>query len=168
MRSLVVGCVLAVVLAPVLVRAEEKGAPDPAAVARAQEMVKMLDDLYKTAVVGITKTYVDKQDDTPAAAVAKKVFAAMEEKGHHSTRLIDVSGEPMRKENTAKSAFEKKALAKLKGGADYFEEVGTKNGKPVLRAATLVPAVMKQCVNCHGHVKVGDKLGALIYEVPVK
>jgi len=150
------------------VNSEEKTEPDPAAVARAKDMVKMLDDLYKTAVVGITKTYVDKQDDTPAAIVAMKVFAAMDEKGYHKTRLIDITGQPMRKENVARSDFEKRAIAKLKAGDAYFGEVGTKDGKPVYRAATLVPAVMKQCVSCHHHVKEGEKLGALIYEVPVK
>lgn len=148
--------------------AGEKDGPDPAAVARAKETVKMLDDLYKTAVVGITKTYVDKQDDMPAAAVAKKVFAAMEEKGYHKARLIDITGQPMRRENVAKSDFEKKAVAELKRGAAYYDELGTNGGKPVYRAATMVPAVMKQCASCHGHVKVGDKLGALIYEIPVK
>ncbi|MHB1557485.1 MAG: hypothetical protein ACYC61_08400, partial [Isosphaeraceae bacterium] len=39
-------------------------AEDPA-VERAREQVKMLDDLYKNAVVSITKTYVDQQDGRP-------------------------------------------------------------------------------------------------------
>ncbi len=44
----------------------------------------MLDDLYKTAVVTITSKYVENQADTPAAAVAKEVFAAMHKKGWHN------------------------------------------------------------------------------------
>ena len=55
----------------------------------------------------------------------------------------------------------------IKGGKQYFEEVGEKDGKPVLRAATLLPAVMKQCVVCHGG-KEGRVLGTIVYEVPIK
>ena len=41
--------------------------------------------------------------------------------------------------NAPKTEFEKQAVAKIKTGKPYFEEVGTKDGKPVLRAATRVP-----------------------------
>jgi len=142
--------------------------PDPAAVDRARDQVKMLDDLYKTAVVGITATYVDKQDDTPAAAVAKKLFEAMHNKGYHFARLIDASGKPNNKENIAASEFEKKAATEIKAGKKWIEEVGQKDGKPVFRAATVVPVVMKQCMQCHPGTKEGDVLGAIVYEVPVK
>lgn len=142
--------------------------PDKAAVDRACDQVKMLDDLYKTAVVGITKTYVDKQDDTPAAVLAAAVFDAMKKKGYHDARLIDATGKPMRKANAAESEFEKKAVEAMKGGKTYVEEIATKGGKPVFRAATMVPAVMKECVFCHKHVKQGDLLGVIVYELPVK
>ena len=49
----------------------------------------------------------------------------------------------------------------------YIEEVGVKDGLPVLRAATVVPAVLKQCAICHGG-KEGRVLGAIIYELPIK
>lgn len=146
--------------------ADPKG-PDKASLARARETVKMLDDLYKNAVVSITATYVDKQAETPAASVAKDIFEAMHKKGWHSARLIDASGKPKNKDNEAKTEFEKKAVAEIKGGKAYYEEVGEKDGKPVLRAGTIVPSVMKQCTICHGG-KEGQLLGAIIYEVPVK
>ena len=147
--------------------AKEPARPDPAAVERAREEVKKLDDLYKTAVVGITKTYVEQQADTPAAAVAKALFEAMHQKGYHHARLIDATGKPKNKENVAKSEFEKKAVEAIKAGKTYVEEVGEKDGKPVFRAGTVVPAVMSQCAVCHGG-KEGRVLGAIVYEVPIK
>jgi hypothetical protein len=148
-------------------QADEKKAADPKAVERTRESVKMLDDLYKTAVVTITDVYVEKQSDTPAAAVAKKVFDAMHKKGWHNARLVDATGKPKNKENLPRTDFEKKGVEAVNKGQAYFEEIGEKEGKPVLRAATVVPSVMKQCVTCHGG-KEGRVLGAIIYEVPIK
>jgi uncharacterized protein DUF3365 len=144
-----------------------KAGPDKEAVERAREQVKMLDDLYKTAIVGMTKTYVHQQLDTPAAIVAAEVFDAMKKKGHHAARLVDASGKPKSKTNLPDTDFEKKAVKAIKGGKAYYDEVGEKDGKPVLRAATVVPAVMKTCATCHG-VKEGTLLGAVVYEVPIK
>src|SRR5207237_632826 len=137
--------------------------PDAAAVARARDTVKLLDDVHKGYVVTITSTYVRAQEVTPAATVTKKVFQHMEKSGHGTGRLIDVSGKPFREENVAKTEFEKKAAVAIKGGKPYFDEVGQKDGKPVLRAATVVPAVMKACTTCHAGTKEGDIMGALIY-----
>lgn len=162
-----VGVAMVVTERPSLDAADAKS-PDPAAVERTREQVKMLDDLYKTAVVGITATYVDKQDDTPAAAVAKKLFEAMHKKGYHSARLIDASGKPKSKDNVASTEFEKKAATEIKAGKTWIEEIGTKDGKPVFRAATVVPVVMKQCTQCHPGTKEGDVLGAIVYELPIK
>jgi hypothetical protein len=147
--------------------ADSKG-PDPAAVERTRGTIKMLDDLHKGYVVTITETYVKAQVKTPAATVIKKVFSHMEKSGHGTGRLIDATGEPLREGNVAKTDFEKKAVTAIKGGKPYFDEVGTKDGKPVLRAATVVPAVMDACLNCHGNVKKGDVMGALVYEIPIK
>lgn len=149
------------------VSAKEPSKPDPAAVERAREEVKKLDDLYKTAVVGITKTYVEQQADVPAAAVAKAVFAAMHEKGYHDARLVDATGKPKNKENVAKTDFETKAVAVMKDGKTYIEEVGEKDGKPIFRAGTVVPAVLAQCSVCHGG-KEGKLLGVIVYEVPIR
>lgn len=146
--------------------ADRKG-PDKASLERARQSVKMLDDLYKTAVVSITNKYVEDQANTPAAAVAKEVFEAMHQKGWHHARLVDATGKPKNKENLPKTAFEKKAVEEIKGGKTYYEEVGEQDGKPVLRAGTIVPAVLKQCAICHGG-KEGRLLGVITYEVPIK
>lgn len=157
----------AVYLTPHLVLAGDKKGPDPVALERTRQHVKMLDDLYKTAVVGITQTYVNQQADTPAAAVAKDLFAAMHKKGYHHARLVDATGKPRNKGNSPKTEFEKKGAAEMKGGKGYYEEIAEVDGKHVLRVATVVPAVLPQCATCHGG-KEGRVLGAIIYELPIK
>jgi len=69
--------------------------------------------------------------------------------------------------NVAKTDFEKKAVAEMKAGKSYYEEVAEVDGKPMLRAATIVPVVLKQCAVCHGK-KEGTLLGAIVYELPIK
>ena len=88
--------------------------------------------------------------------------------GGPKVRLIDATGSPINKANVAQSNFEKRAIQKLSKGAAYFSEVGWKNDRRVLFAATPVPVVMQQCINCHPGYKSGDLLGALTYEVPIK
>jgi hypothetical protein len=149
------------------VQAQGKSEPDAKALERTRDMVKMLDDLYKTSVVAITSNYVEKQADVPAATIAKEVFEAMHKKGWHTARLVDATGKPKNKENVPTTDFEKKAVAEIKDGKTYFEEIGKVEGKPVFRAATIVPAVMKQCTVCHGG-KEGRLLGVIVYEVPIK
>ncbi len=166
LMAVVLAAVAAVVLGP-RSRAE-KPKVDEAALERTRTTVKMLDDLHKGYVVTITATYVEGQEKTPAARVTKKVFKHMEAKGWGSGRLIDATGEPNNPGNSPKSDFEKAAVEQLKKGKTYYEEVATKDGKPVLRAATVVPVVMKQCSSCHLGKKEGDLLGALVYELPIK
>lgn len=142
--------------------------PDDAAVERTRDNVRMLDDAYKGFVVHITATYVKAQERTPAATVAKKVFKHVADKGWGVTRLIDATGTPVNRKNVAQTDFEKRAVHELKAGKTYYDEVGVKDGKPVLRAATAVPVVMKECIACHADRKEGDLLGALVYELPIK
>ncbi len=149
------------------VSAEEKGKPSKEALERAREQTKMLDDLYKTAVVGITNTYVEKQSDKPAAMVAIALFDAMKKKGWHNARLVDASDDPKNADNVAKTEFEKKAVKAMQAGKKTLEEIAEVDGKPVLRTATLVPAVLASCARCHG-VKEGDVLGTIVYELPIK
>lgn len=147
--------------------AVEPDLPDSKALERTREQVRMLDALYKNAVVSITKNYVNQQADVPAAAVAKDVFEAMKAKKYHNARLIDVTGKPKNKENVARTDFEKAAVAAIRSGQEYFEEVTRVDGQPVLRAATVVPAVMEQCVICHGK-REKNLLGTIVYELPIK
>jgi hypothetical protein len=124
--------------------------------------------MHKAYVIHITGTYVKAQEHVPAASIARKVYRHMEENKYFSGRLIDASGKPMSDSNAARTDFEKRVVAELKRGGTYYDEVGVANGKAVLRAGTIVPAVMKQCTNCHAGSKEGDLLGALVYEIPIK
>jgi hypothetical protein len=142
--------------------------PDPAAVERARETVRMIDDLYKAAVVHVTATYVRAQEVTPAAKVAQKMFRHMEERGWHRARLVDATGTPSNKANLPRTDFEKRAVGLIRAGKPYVDELAQRDGRPVLRAATVVPVVMKQCIACHPGLKEGDVIGAIVYEVPVK
>ena len=147
----------------------DKPKVDAAALERTRERVKMLDDLYKGFVVHITATYVDGQDKAPAAKVAKKVFRHMEEKGWGKGRLVDATGEPVDRVNLPRNDFEKAAVREVKAGKAYYDEVATdRDGKQVLRAATVVPVVMKACSGCHLGKKEGEVIGALVYELPIK
>lgn len=148
--------------------AQERTAPDKVAVERARDTVKLIDSMYKNYVVEITSTYVGEKKVPPAARVTKRVFAAMHKGGFHSARLVDATGEPVNEDNRPNTAFEKKAVDVIKAGKGYYEEVDVAGGKNVLRAATVVPVVMKQCILCHPGFKEGDVLGALVYEVPIK
>jgi hypothetical protein len=148
--------------------AQPKTTPDKAAVERARTTVRMLDDLHKGYVVNITAIYVGAQEKTPAARVAKRVMKHMQKNGWGSGRLVDATGSPVNENNAPRTAFEKRAVAKLKAGKKYYDEVATVAGKPVLRAATVVPVVMNQCIACHPGHKKGDLLGSLVYEIPIK
>ena len=138
------------------------------ALERTREQVKMLDQIYKNAVVSITKRYVGTQDEQPAIMVAQDVFGAMKKQGWHSAKLVDATGDPMSESNAPKTEFEKEAARAVDSGKSYFERVVGKGNDRRLLAATVVPVVMQKCADCHNHKKVGDVLGFIRYDVPIK
>ena len=154
-------------------RANDKGTEssppqaDPA-VERSREQVRMLDDLYKNAVVSITKRYVAVQDKQPAIMVAKDVFGAMRKQGWHSAKLVDATGEPLNDDNAPKTDFEKEAARAVNVGKPYIDRVVGEGQDRRLLAATVVPVVMQKCAECHNHKKVGEVLGFIRYDIPIK
>lgn len=161
---------------PVLTRAysaqkPEKKNPDPDAVKRARKEVRMLDDIFKTAIVIITDKYVKTKKDYPAGRAAVTWLRQVGEKGHPEVRLIDVSGEPYNPGNVARDAFEKEGVKQLKAGKGYYDRVVRKGGKEYLRAITAIPVVMDKCILCHENYKMakkGEAIGALTYTVPLE
>lgn len=148
-----------------------KSLADPAAVERTRKNVRMLDDLYKTAVVLITKHYIEDEDSLAAGSAAKALFAAMKEKGWHEVRLLDATGEPYSDENVAADEFEKSAIRRLLKGEAFVDTVEMQKGKPVLRAATPIPVVLDKCIICHENyrtVEKGAPIGALLYTLPIE
>jgi hypothetical protein len=154
--------VLGVMAASRGLSAGEPGTEDPA-LTRARDQVRMLDALYKNAVVSITNRY----DGPPAIKVAKDVFGAMEKGGWHKAKLVDATGAPQNEANTPQTPFEKRAAEQIRAGKPYYDEVSGTGGGRVLWVATVVPAVTAKCATCHG-VKPGDLLGFIRYEIPVK
>ena len=144
---------------------------EPAALERTRKQVRMLDDIYKTAVVLITDKYVDDADDFPAGSAAVALFAAIKQKGWHEARLLDVTGQPHEEKNAAQTDFEKAAVQAIKGGKNYYEQVVEIDGQPHLQAATPIPVVSKKCTLCHPHyadVKDGQAIGAIGYTIRIE
>jgi len=151
-------------------KAKSENAKKDPAVERARREVRMLDDLYKTAIVLITTHYVDDDADLPAGSAFKALFEGMKEKGWHEVRLIDATGQPYEEANLPKEGFEKKAIKELLKGKAAYDEVVTEDGKRFLKAATAIPVVMDKCVLCHDNyskVPKGQAIGALGYKVPI-
>jgi hypothetical protein len=145
--------------------------PDKAAVERTRDTVKMLDDVYKQAIVLITDKYVNDENDFPAGSAAVEWFKRVGKTGYHQVRLIDATGQPYEEANVAKTDFEKEGLKQLKAGKAFYDQVTTKEGKPHLLAITPVPVVMKKCIMCHPHyadAKEGEPIGAISYEIPIR
>ncbi len=163
---------LVAVFAAMSTAEEPKKASDkaPPEVRRARKTVKMLDDIYKTAVVLITDKYVHEEDDFPAGGAAVALFDAIKKKGWHEVRILDATGEPYDKANVARDNFDKQAIKALKGGKSYVDKVEKVDGKRVLRAATPIPVVMKKCVMCHpqyADAKKNEPIGILSYSIPI-
>jgi hypothetical protein len=145
--------------------------PSDAPVERTRATVRMLDDIYKTAVVLITEKYVNDEDDFPAGSAAIALFDAIQKKGWHEVRLLDASGEPLEEKNSPRDDFEKTAVKKLKGGEKWYDEVVHQDGRRLLRAATPVPVVLKKCTMCHDNYNqfgADEPIGALSYTIEIK
>ncbi len=137
-------------------------------VEQARREVRLLDDLYKSAIVYINDVYVEDANSVAAGETARDLFAAMKAKGWHDARLVDATGKPLNEENEPQNAFEKTAVKKILGGETYCDEVVREDGRDYLRAATLVPVINDKCVLCHPGNKVGDVLGVVSYKIPLK
>jgi len=144
---------------------------DPDALTRTRKQVKMLDGIYKNAIVLVTTHFVTEEADMPAGTAFKKLFDVARENNWHNVRLIDATGDPYDAENVAKSEFEKSAVKQLVAGKDYVDKTIFRDGKPVLQAATSIPVVMDKCVMCHDNyadLPKGKAIGALTYEIAIE
>jgi hypothetical protein len=166
--SLAVGVAAVALVARAASPEAEKPASPKLTVEQARREVRLLDDLYKTAIVYINDVYVEDANSVAAGETARDLFAAMKAKGWHDARLVDATGEPLNDENAPADDFEKTAIQKILAGETYIDQVVSEKGGNYLRAATLVPAVNDKCVICHPGNKVGDALGAVSYRIPVE
>ncbi len=176
-KSLMMSTVIVCLAAAMMLAAgsEKDECPDAlaadAALSRTRKQVRMLDDIYKTAVVLITDKYVNDADDFPAGSAAIALFSAIKQKGWHEVRLLDATGDPYEPKNVAADDFERKAIEELLAGKPYFEQVERRDGERYLRAATPIPVVHKKCVMCHEsyeNAKEGQPIGALSYTLRIE
>ena len=89
----------------------------------------MLDDLYKNAVVSITKRYVNKQDKRPAIMVAQDVFGAMRKQGWHSAKLVDATGEPLNDANAPEDRLREGGGTRASGRASRTSTAWSARGR---------------------------------------
>lgn len=165
MRKLLLSTVL------ITVAASAAMLPEEAAVARARKQVRMLSDLYGTAVVLMNENYIEDASSTSAATVTVKIFEAMKEKGYHDANLVDATGQPLNPGNAPRNDFERAAVEQIKAGATWYEQVTQRDGKPYFRAATPVPLMMQKCLYCHQNyqgAKIGEVVGVVSYGLPIE
>jgi hypothetical protein len=165
--SLVVAALVSRAASPAEKPDAEKPAPK-LTVEQARREVRLLDDLYKTAIVYINDVYVEDANSVAAGETARDLFAAMKAKGWHDARLVDATGKPLNDENAPADDFEKAAIEKILAGDTYVDQVVSEKSGNYLRAATLVPAINDKCIICHPGNKVGAVLGAVSYKIPVE
>jgi Protein of unknown function (DUF3365) len=132
-----------------------------AALGRARKQAKMLDTLYKTAIVIVTKNYVTEDSDLAAGDAFQLLFKSMKDNNFHEVRLLDASGEAIDDDNLPKDDFEKAAVKAMLDGKPLYEKVVEKDGKKMLKSVTPIPVVMEKCVMCHANYEGKKVIGAL-------
>jgi hypothetical protein len=146
--------------------AAKESQEDPALL-RARREVKLLDTIYKNAIVLITKHYVEDDSDLPAGEAFKVLFQTVEKDGWHQVRLLDGAGEPLNADNTPRDDFERQAIKALVAEKPGYEQIEVRDGKEYLRSATPLPVVMDKCVMCHENYRGKKIIGALSYTLPL-
>jgi hypothetical protein len=132
------------------------------AMERTRKQAKMLDTLYKSAIVLITENYVDGTESLAAGDAFQALFQTMKDNGFHEVRLLDATGDPYDSDNEAKTEYEKQAVKAMLDGASIYEAVVKEGDKTYLLSTTPIPVVMDKCVMCHSSYE-GQKgaIGAL-------
>lgn len=143
---------------------------EKAAIDRARQTVKMLDDIYKGGIVKITDKYVTEDSEIPAGTAFKEIFAIAKEKGWHEARLLDVTGKPYNDENVPVDDFEIRAARKIAEGTGFYEEIEEAEDGKYFRAMTAIPVVMEKCIRCHSNYDAlpeGQAIGAMGYRLKI-
>ncbi len=143
----------------------EKSQP---AVERAKRQAKMLDTLYKSAIVIITENYVDGSEDLAAGDAFQALFKSMKDNGFHEVRLLDATGDAYDSDNEPKNEFEKNAIKALLDGKPIYEQVVEEGEKQYLLSATPIPVVLEKCTLCHSnYAGVKGPIGSLALKIPL-
>ena len=148
---------------------KSKAAEERPAVMRAKKQAKMLDTLYKTAIVLITENYVDGSESLAAGDAFQALFKAMKDNEFHEVRLLDATGDAYDPDNDPKTDFEKQAVKELLAGKPIYERVVKEGDKEFLLSATPIPVVMEKCTMCHSsYENTKGPIGALGLKIPLE
>ncbi len=135
---------------------------------RSRRETKMLDTLYKTAIVSVTQTYVQDGSSTAAITTFQPVLKAMKEGKWHEVRLVDGLGDPINPENAPKDAFEKRAIKEMLAGKELIDAIETVDGREVLRTMTILPMALDKCILCHENYRGKKIVGGVSFQVPIQ
>jgi hypothetical protein len=128
-----------------------------------RRMVRMMDDIYKAAVITTHRMYVQ-DPGTPAAVIwAKQVVREVHRKGWPEARILAAVERPLNPENYPADPFERQAIQAFRSGKPSFEKVEPGS----LRYATEIRIDDRTCLTCHVHNREGDLLGGVSYRVPL-
>lgn len=153
---------------PAVEKAAGGGQKQPA-VARAKKQAKMLDTLYKSAIVLITENYVDGKESLAAGDAFQALFKTMKDNEFHEVRLLDATGDAYDSDNEPQTDFEKQAIRALLDGKPIYEQVVSEGDKRYLLSATPIPVVMEKCTTCHSNYEgVKGPIGALGLKIPIE
>lgn len=143
--------------------------PQSPEVERTRKQAKMLDTLYKTAIVIVTEHYVTGEESLAAGDAFQAIFKAMKDNGFHEVRLLDATGQPYDSDNAPTEGFETNAIKAIIDGKAIYEELVNEGDKSFLMTATPIPVVMEKCVMCHSNYEgVTGPIGALGLKIPVE
>jgi len=163
-RSRMIGAAMLILLAgSARVRGKEPGKPVRLSAEEAGRTVRLLDDVYQSAVINTHKMYV-RDPGTPSAVTwAKQVLRDVNGKGWPAARVFAASQRPLNPENDPADAFEEEAVKQFQRGQPVFERLDG----DVLRYASSIRVVDRSCLTCHVHNREGDLLGGISYRAPL-
>jgi hypothetical protein len=129
----------------------------------ARRMVRMMDDIYRSAVLTTQRMYVHDPGTAAAVTWAKQVMRDLHGKGWPEARIFASTDRPLNPDNKIADDFEREALLAFKQGKSAFEK--TEGG--VFRYASELRVTDKSCLMCHVRNKEGDLLGGVSYRALV-
>ncbi len=133
----------------------------------ARRETKMLDTLYKTAIVSVTQTYVVDSNSTAAITTFQPVLKAMKAGKWHEVRLVDGLGDPINPENAPQDDFEKRSIREMLAGKEMVDAVEEADGKAYLRTMTILPMALEKCILCHENYRGKKIVGGISYRMPL-
>ncbi len=136
----------------------------PISLAEARRTVRLMNDIYVTAVLTTSKMYVQEPGTAAAVTWGKQVIREVNSRGGPQARIFTTADRPLNPENGAIDAFEREAGAAFVKGEAALEKVSS--GR--YRFAVPLRITDKSCLTCHVRNRVGDLLGGVSYSAVIQ